>query len=33
MKIEWWKYYEEVGTLKPNLLQYNVFELFVLIGN
>ena len=30
MQIQWWGYDEVVGTLKPYLMQKNLFELFTL---
>ena len=27
LQVEWWEYPKVMGTLKPYLLQYNLFEL------
>ena len=33
MQVQWWGYNEFVGTLKPNLMQKNLFEFFALTGD
>ena len=30
MQVQWWEYHEVVGTLKPYLMQNNLFELIAL---
>ena len=32
MQVQWWAYYEVLGTFKPYLMQKNLFELFALTG-
>ena len=33
MQVQWWGYHEVVGTLKPNLMQKNLFEIFALTAS
>ena len=33
MQAQWWGYHEVAGTLRPYLMQKNLFELFALTGN